>query len=494
MCNIYNKIRFEELGGEDLSDNEKNIYINMHDGLTNKILVKSPEEMVKQLVACSMPLNFHIEALKCQSIIMRTKLIRQLKDYKEHGGGKAKEVDITIEDFMEVVPLEEYKEVWQENYESYIKKLEESVNETAGDILLYNNKPIDARFHLACGGSTENSENVDGNVIQYLRKVLCNYCQESPYSLNYQDISIEKIEERLDVKLTSNDVLKDIPIYNVIDDVVRDEQGRVVKIRIGRREFKGKEIIELLNIDSTRFGWQPQIIRFFSIGKGDGLGLCQYGANAMAENGMLAEQILKYYYTGVEIKTIKDPCLNKPLKGKLIMIDPAHGGEDSEGYTGKQGLKEKDVNLSISLYLEKELQNLGARVYLTRREDKSVHLDDRAQMTNRIMPNFFISIHQNYFSHPSKSGTEIYYFKGDTVAKELAREIMKALTNDLKTLDRGIKPADFFLLRSVIVSSIHIEVVYISNPAEETMLMDVDFKKRAAKSIAKGFVNFYKYV
>ena len=62
------------------------------------------------------------------------------------------------------------------------------------------------------------------------------------------------------------------------------------------------------------------------------------------------------------------------------MIDPAHGGEDSEGYTGKQGLKEKDVNLSISLYLEKELQNLGARVYLTRREDKSVHLDDRAQI------------------------------------------------------------------------------------------------------------------
>ena len=49
-------------------------------------------------------------------------------------------------------------------------------------------------------------------------------------------------------------------------------------------------------------------------------------------------------------------------------------------------------------------------------------------------------------------------------------------------------------MRSVIVSSIHIEVVYISNPAEETMLMDVDFKKRAAKSIAKGFVNFYKYV
>src|SRR5690606_34074720 len=116
------------------------------------------------------------------------------------------------------------------------------------------------------------------------------------------------------------------------------------------------------------------------IGKGDGLGLCQYGANAMAEEGIGAEEILKYYYTGVEIKKIKNPCINKPLKGKLILIDPAHGGEDSDDYIGKQGLREKDVNLSIALYLEKELETLGAKVYLTRREDKIVHLNDRAQM------------------------------------------------------------------------------------------------------------------
>ncbi len=477
-----------------MADNEKNIYINMYDNKTDKAFTESLENMVKQLVACSMPLNFHIEALKCQSIIMRTKLIRQLKYHKEHKGKKMEEVDMTIEDFIKIIPLEEYKGVWKENYEPYIKKLEESVKETAGSILLFNNKPIDARFHLACGGSTENSENVDGNVIQYLRKVLCSYCQESPYSLNYQDISIEKIEEKLDVKLTSNHVLRDIPIYNMIEDIVRDEQGRVIKVRIGEKEFGGREIVELLDINSTRFGWQPQIIRFFSIGKGDGLGLCQYGANAMAGEGMSAEQILKYYYTGVEIKTIKGSCINKPLKGKLIMIDPAHGGKGGEGHTGSQGLEEKDINLSISLYLEKELQDLGAKVFLTRREDEIVHLDDRARMANDIMPNFFISIHQNYFSHPSKSGTEVYYFKGDMAAKELAKEIMKALTEDLKTLDRGIKPADFFLLRSVIVSSVHVEVVYISNPVEEAMLMDTDFRKKAAKSIAKGLVNFYRYL
>ena len=118
-----------------MAGNKESIYINMHDSRTGKALTESLEEMVKQLVACSMPLNFHIEALKCQSIIMRTKLIRQLKDYEEHREYKAKEVDITTEDFIKAIPLEEYREIWQENYESYIKKLEKSVNETEGNIL-----------------------------------------------------------------------------------------------------------------------------------------------------------------------------------------------------------------------------------------------------------------------------------------------------------------------------------------------------------------------
>ncbi len=476
-----------------MSDNERNFYINIRNGQVGKILIESLEEMVKQLVACCMPLNFHIEALKCQSIIMRTKLVRQLKDRKKHRKSNTKQVDITTEDFMEVVPLKEYKKVWKDDYNLYINKLNESVDKTMGKILLFNNNPIDARFHLACGGSTENSENVDGNAVRYLRRVLCDHCRESPYALNHKDISIEEMEERLDTGLTSNNVLKDIPIYNMIDDIIRDDEGRVIKIKIGGKVFRGKEVVELLGIASTRFGWQPQIIRFFSIGKGDGLGLCQYGANAMAKNGASAEEILKYYYTGVEIKTVRGPCINKPLKGKLIVVDPAHGG-NSKGYTGKRGLEEKDINLSIALYLEEELQGLGAKVYLTRREDKSVYLSDRAQLANDIKPNFFISIHQNHFNHPSKSGTEIYYFKDDKAAGGLAKEIMKALTEDIKTLDRGIKSADFFLLRTVIVSAVHVETAYISNPNEEEMLMDTDFRKKIAKSIAKGFVNFYRYL
>ncbi len=470
------------------------IYINIYDESLDKVLVKELEEVVKQLVAWSMPLNFHIEALKCQSIIMRTNLVRKMRAYGGCGEGDWKESDVSMEDFTGLIPLEEYRAVWGCNYDDYIKKLESAVEETKGYVILFNNKPIDARTHLVCGGSTENSENVEGNIVQYLRKVLCNHCQNSPYSLNYRDIPIKEVESKLEVKLTSDEILKDTSIDNIIDDVIRDEEYRVAKIKIGGKEFKGKEVMDILDINSTRFGWRPEIIRFFTVGKGDGLGLCQYGANRMACEGSLSEEILKYYYTGVEIKKIQNPCINQPLKGKLVVIDPAHGGEDSDDHRGNQGLREKDVNLSIALYLKEELINLGATVYLTREEDKVVHLNDRALIANNISPHFFITIHQNYFNHPSKSGTEIYYFRGDKVAKELGREIMSALVEEIKTLDRGIKPADFSLLRQVMVSSVHLEVAYISNPQEELMMMDDEFRKRAAKAISKGFINFYRFI
>lgn len=472
----------------------KEVCINIYDKKNDKIVVKQLEEMVKELVACTMPLDFHIEALKCQSIIMRTKLVREMRSYTGFYIKGRKEVDILKEDFAELKPLSEYKAIWGHKYENYIEKITKAQIETIGKVLLFNNKPIDPRTHLVCGGSTENSENIEGTTVQYLRKVLCNHCKDTYYSSNYKDISIYELEEKLGVKLINDNITEDITINKFIDNVIRDEQGRVDKIKIGNKVFSGKDIMDNLDIDSTRFGWRPEIIRFSTIGKGDGLGLCQYGANGMANDGNLSEDILKYYYTGVAIKKIRNPCINKPLEGKIIVVDPAHGGENSDDNIGNQGLREKDVNLSIGLYLETELKNLGAEVYLTRTKDETVHLNDRSQMAKDIGPDFFISIHQNYFNHFSKSGTEIYYFRGDFMAKELASEIMRVLTNEINTIDKGIKSSDFFLLRQVPVSSIHIEVAYISNFDEEKMLMSSSCRKRAAKAIAQGFVNFYKHI
>ncbi|SDK85798.1 N-acetylmuramoyl-L-alanine amidase [Natronincola ferrireducens] len=458
------------------------IYINIYNPIGDKITTKPLEELVKELVAWSMPLTFHIEALKCQSIIMRTKIAKMLK-----------EPHISLEAFEGIIPLEDYREVWGRNFQKNISTLNNTVDDTEGIIIIFNNKPIDARFHTVCGGATENSENVDGNIVQYLRKVLCSYCQNTPYNLSYKDMTIEDIEEKLGVQFIKESPSKTLEIENMFYDIVRDEEGRVIRLKVGGREFTGKKLMELLQLNSTRFSWKPEKIRFFTTGKGDGVGLCQYGANEMAKTGKKFHEILEYYYTGISFKNMEASDIKKPLKGKTIVIDAAHGGEKGEDHVGSKGLREKDVNLAVCFSLEEHLQQLGADVYMTRREDEYIPLTQRASFANEISPDFFITIHQNYFKHPSISGTEIYYYRGDEDAKKLGKIIIEEITRQLHTTNRGVKTAEFFLLRDVKVSSIHIELAHISNPQEEALLMEQEFREKAALAIAKGIVEYYRY-
>lgn len=457
------------------------VYINLYDEDKKIIISKLLEELVKELVAWSMPLTFHIEALKCQSIIMRTRIIRELE----------KKNYISLKEFPGLRPLEDYKDLWGEEYERNKEALDISVDSTEGRIIFFNNRPINARFHIVCGGSTENSENVEGNTVQYLRRVLCNYCDNTPYSLNYKDISLQEIEKKLDLQFSKEEGFKTIEIQDIFHDVARDETGRIVELKVAGKRFSGVELQELLELNSTRFSWKPEKIRFFTIGKGDGIGLCQYGANQRAIEGKKAEEILKYYYTGVTIKKMEIKDIKRPLKGKTIMIDPGHGGKKSEGHLGVTGLREQDVNLDIALYLEQGLEKLGAKVYMTRREDKHLSVAARSDLANKILPDFFISIHQNYFKNPNISGTEVYYYRGDKEAKRLGEEIIKEMVKDLGTINKGVKTANFFLLRDTKISSLHIEVAYISNPEEEALLKTEEFQTKTAIAIANGIVNYY---
>ncbi|QZY55453.1 N-acetylmuramoyl-L-alanine amidase family protein [Crassaminicella profunda] len=213
----------------------------------------------------------------------------------------------------------------------------------------------------------------------------------------------------------------------------------------------------------------------------------------MAKEGKSAEEILKYYFTGVQIKEFDRPGINKPLEGKIIVLDPGHGGNNTEDTIGPTGLREKDVNLSISLELAELLRNAGATVYETRTEDIYVPLSKRCNLAKEVRPHFFMSIHQNYFSNPNISGSEIYHYRGDKEGETLANFILEELWNELGLLKKGTKAADFYLLREVKSSVIHIEVAFITNPKEEEKLRDEKFQCKAAKAIAKGVMQYYGY-
>ncbi|MDR5659139.1 N-acetylmuramoyl-L-alanine amidase [Serpentinicella sp. ANB-PHB4] len=456
------------------------------------IVSKKPfDELLKELVASSAPLTFHIESLKSLAIVMRTNIKRAMRLYGGKGIGANKEADISTENYPDFMELEKYKNIWGKDFNVFKEKLNKAITETDGQVIYLNNKLINAKFHPVCGGATENSENVEGNIVKYLRKVLCNQCRNTPYYIDHKDVNIEDIEKKLGVKFVKDSSTKNMMIENIFEDIVRDEEGRIKKVKIGGKEFKGKDIVELLGLNSTRFSWKPQKIRFFTQGKGDGLGLCLFGANNLAMEGKAAEDIIKYYYTGVNVGRIKKISINKPMEGKTIVIDPGHGGEKSEDHISSAGLREKEINLEISNNLKQKLIDLGAKVYLTREEDTYVPLGSRAALANSKRPDFFISIHQNYIDEPKIMGTEIYYYPGDHQAKRLANSIMNQLATRLQRINRGVKEAEFYLLRDVKVSTLHIETAYLSSPREEKLLMNLGYKKDVAEAIAQGIVDYY---
>ncbi|WP_051569190.1 N-acetylmuramoyl-L-alanine amidase [Alkaliphilus transvaalensis] len=469
-----------------------NVVIHIYDSSNKLVITRWLEELVKELVAYSMPLNFSFEAIKCQCIIMRTNILKQMKIFQVEGEELIKK-GISLEDFPNWKPIEEYGEIWKEEYENNNERLNRAVAETEGQIIIFNEKPIDARYHEVCGGSTENSENVNGNIILYLRKVLCKYCQESPNYKNFKDISINEIEGKLGVKFPFIEANDNGAIENMIYDITRDDTGRIAKLTIAGKEFEGKNVKDLLGLDSTKFSWQPQKIRFLMIGKGDGLGFCQWGANELAKEGKSAEYIIKYYYTGVELKKIAEKSINKPLLGKVLVIDPAHGGEQGEDHVSANGLREKDLNLDIALDLEEILTEMGAKVYLTRREDTYVPITERAKLTNKIKPNFFLTLHQNFMKNSNVSGTEIYFYRGDKEAKLLGQLLMEKMTEKLETINRGIKIAEFFLLREINVSGVHIEVAYLSSEIDEAKLMKKEFRHQVAEAISEALSLYYNF-
>jgi len=450
------------------------------------------EDLVAEITASQIPVELEAEAIKAQAVLVRTNILRQ--SYLYEGCGCSIHPGAMLcnsSHCIEWKGMDSLKEEWEDAFDINWDRIEKAVESTRGEFLSINGKPVKAYYHPCCGGATENSESIIGNRVVYLRKVLCDYCKGSSCWEDERNITIEEMEEKLGISIKQASPVKGSPIEGMIDEIDRDQEGRIRSIRIGGKYFKGSEVKELLGLSSTRFGWNPVILRFYTRGQGHGLGLCQYGADSMAKEGKGYREIINYYFTGAKIMSIKEYDYSKPLRGKVFVIDPGHGG-DGEDNIGPTGLREKDVNLEIALQLSSLLSEAGAEVHMTREDDSVVLLSDRAGMANKIRPHFFISIHQNSFYNPGVAGTEIYYYDGDDEGERLGRMIMLQLEEDAEVVNKGVKTANFYMLREVKVRSVLLELFYITNPEEEEKLKSKDFKTSVARAIFRGILRYYR--
>lgn len=190
------------------------------------------------------------------------------------------------------------------------------------------------------------------------------------------------------------------------------------------------------------------------------------------------------------------------LKGKIICIDPGHGGTDvgAIGHIGGKDVYEKNITLSIALPLRDMLTSAGAKVVMTRDTDKDVYgpwadadpeLQARCDIANEAHADAFVSIHIDSFSNSSVDGTTAYYNAKSSKDLLLAQMMHQATMNSLSIPDRGMKSNDFYVNVYTTMPSVLMEMGFITNDHRVKMLTSSWGPRGIAQSLFNGLVNYF---
>ncbi|HOB34378.1 MAG: N-acetylmuramoyl-L-alanine amidase [Firmicutes bacterium] len=182
------------------------------------------------------------------------------------------------------------------------------------------------------------------------------------------------------------------------------------------------------------------------------------------------------------------------LAGRVIAIDPGHGGSDP-GAVGVTGLPEKEVVLDVALRLAQKLRAQGAQVVMTRDSDVFIPLGQRVAIAEAAGAEIYVSVHANAHPSPAIGGTETYYYpyKGSAAASSrLADSLQRELAGALGLRDIGVKTADFLVIRQTSMPSALVELGFLSNAGEEALLRTPEFRQKAADALARAVQEYLK--
>lgn len=189
----------------------------------------------------------------------------------------------------------------------------------------------------------------------------------------------------------------------------------------------------------------------------------------------------------------------KKKQGPLIIIDPGHGGEDKGTESPfKPSYQEKSLTLATSRIVRDFLKQMGYQTQMTRSDDTYIPLKMRASIANEAKPALFVSIHYN--SAPSKeaNGIEIFYYRSETdkerteASKRLASVVLDKVIERTQAKSRGVKTANFAVIRETNMPAVLIEGGFLTNQEEMQKIKDPAYIKQLALGIAQGVDQFVK--
>jgi stage II sporulation protein D len=297
---------------------QQGIKINVYDKTEDQVKTVLLEEYIKGVLAAEMPAEFGIEALKAQAVAARTYAVsRMMPDGKIKMKGLYRAADEVHND-ADVCTDFAHCQAWISkqtavkgwgifNSYRYWRKIEKAVKETNNMVMVYNGKIINPLFHSNSGGRTENIEDVwEGKPEPYLKSVPSSGEEETK---DYKSEVVVSVNDFI------NTMKKEFPDFKASPKKISDSikvidytaGGRVKDIRIGNETLKGTKVRTLFSLKSANFKIEAEgknSLKITVIGYGHGVGMSQWGANYLAQTGGSFEEILKYYYKGVDVQEI----------------------------------------------------------------------------------------------------------------------------------------------------------------------------------------------
>lgn len=270
---------------------------------SGNILEVPVRDYVIGAVCAEMPASFCEEALKAQAVAAHTYAERQRIRERENPSPELMGADFSndTEKYQGYCPKSRIKEVYGEHFEENYKKISAAADEVLPYIITYENAPIIAAFHSMSPGFTESAENAWGTPVDYLVEVDSRTDMTAPKfreDKRYKAAELKAaLEAAFDGVSLGDDVSQWLKILTISDS------GTVLKASIEGHTVTGGQVRSALDLRSAAFDvrYEPDEIVITTKGYGHGVGMSQYGADAMAAEGSSWREIISHYYPGCSI-------------------------------------------------------------------------------------------------------------------------------------------------------------------------------------------------
>ena len=281
---------------------DKDVFLVL-DTANGQVSKLSARDYVIGAVCAEMPASFNPEALKAQAVAAHTYAVRQREKELATPTAELKGAYFSNDPakFQAFFTTDQAKQFYGADYDANYKKVSEAVDSVLKEILVYKNEPIVAAFHSMSGGTTESSAVVWGNAVDYLVPVDSAEDITAPNYLDVKNFTPDELSARLKTTYSDIKLGDDKTAWLTITE--RSTSGTITSLKAGDKVLTGMEFRTLLSLRSANFEikYDGSNFEITTKGYGHGVGLSQYGANAMAGEGKTYKEILTHYYKGVDI-------------------------------------------------------------------------------------------------------------------------------------------------------------------------------------------------